>query len=211
MLIHRTLARYASYGIVPLLFLLLSACDGTELAVLPPTATVLAFGDSLTYGTGARREEAYPTVLAELIDMKVINAGVPGEISAKGLQRLRGLLQQHQPDLVVLVHGGNDTLRKLPTHLTQANLLAMIQASRAIGAQVIMLGVPGRSLTLSAPDFYEEVAEENNVPIDADVLPSLMRNSAMKSDPVHFNTEGYRRMAEAVRDLLIASGALASG
>jgi lysophospholipase L1-like esterase len=191
-----------------LLALLLAACGGPALEPLPPDATVLALGDSLTWGTGAARAESYPAVLAELTGLEVINAGVPGEISSRGRERLPGLLAEHQPELVILVHGGNDTLRKLPPATTRANLLAMVERSRAAGARVVMLGVPGRNLLLSAPAFYEEVAAEAGVPIDTGVLPRLLRDSAMKSDPIHFNAAGYRRLAEAVRELLRDSGAL---
>jgi lysophospholipase L1-like esterase len=169
---------------------------------------VLAFGDSLTYGTGAPRDAAYPAVLARLTGLAVINAGVPGEVSASGLERMPAALEAHRPELVLLVHGGNDTLRRLPPEDTRANLRAMVEAGRSAGAQVAMLGVPGRNLTLSAPDFYAAVAEELAVPIDNRTLPRLLRDRSLKADPVHLNAAGYRRLAEAVRELLVEAGAL---
>ena len=84
----------------------------------------------------------------------------------------------------------------------------MVAAIRAADADVVMLGVPGRNLTLSAPAFYADVAEDLGVPIDLETLPGLMRDRSVKSDPVHFNAQGYRRMAEGVRDLLMDAGAL---
>jgi len=190
------------------LLAVLAGCGGPSLDPLPADATVLAFGDSLTYGTGAPRDAAYPVVLARLTGLTVINAGVPGEVSAAGRERLPELLEEHRPDLVFLVHGGNDTLRKLPPEETRANLHAMVEAGRSAGAQVAMLGVPGRSFTLSAPAFYEEVAEELVVPIDSGTLPGLLRDRSLKSDPVHLNAAGYRRLAEAVQALLVEAGAL---
>ncbi|MEL7045797.1 MAG: GDSL-type esterase/lipase family protein, partial [Pseudomonadota bacterium] len=191
-----------------LLLSLLAACDGPRLTALPPDATVLAFGDSLTFGNGAPAGSSYPEVLAELSGLRVVNAGVPGELSTAGRERLPGLLEVHRPALVLLVHGGNDTLRRLDVAETKENLRAMIATSRASGAQVLMLGVPGRNLRLSAADYYREVAENAEVPIDVSTLPELMRDRAMKSDPVHFNAQGYRRVAEAVFDLMHSSGAL---
>lgn len=198
-------------GRLLLLFCLgwLMACGGQpQLAPLPADARILAFGDSLTFGTGAPRGEGYPEVLAELTGLEVINAGIPGETSSQGRERLPGALAEHRPDLVVLVHGGNDTLRRQPQTVTRANLEAMIRDIRAAGAEVVMLAVPGASLGLAPPEYYAEVAGQEGVPLDAGSLRRLMRASEYKSDQVHFNGPGYRRMAEAVHDLLTASGAL---
>ncbi|MEE4280229.1 MAG: arylesterase [Halieaceae bacterium] len=193
---------------VLLLALTLCACDTPSLTPLNPGATILAFGDSLTYGTGAPQDDAYPQVLARLTGLRVINAGVPGEVSAEGAERLANLLVEHAPALVVLVHGGNDTLRNLPKTATRANLRSMIEASRRAGAEVVMLGVPGRNFSLSTPAYYGEIAAETDVPIDEDALPALMRDRSMKSDAVHFNASGYAAMADAVASLLRDAGAL---
>jgi len=108
----------------------------------------------------------------------------------------------------VLIHGGNDTLRRQPAQATRDNLMAMIETIRSSGVQVVMLAVPGVSLTLAPPGHYDEVASAASVPMDDGTLPRLMRSREYKSDQVHFNAQGYRLMAEAVRDLLRDSGAL---
>ena len=106
---------------------LISACsEEAKLQPLDASATILAFGDSLTYGTGTSRDNAYPAVLSAIIQRKVINAGVPGEISEKGLSRLSALIENHQPDLIIICHGANDILRKLNIHQTKINLQKMI-------------------------------------------------------------------------------------
>jgi lysophospholipase L1-like esterase len=191
-----------------LLSVLLVACGGPDLSPLPADARILAFGDSLTRGTGAPEGSGYPEVLAELTGREVINAGIPGELSGEGRVRLPALLETHRPDLVVLVHGGNDMLRRLPAARTRANLVAMLGQIRDHGAEAVVLGVPGPSLTLSAPGWYAEVAAEAGVPVDSALLPRLMRDPALKSDRVHPDAAGYRRMAEGVRDLLRDAGAL---
>ena len=191
------------------LCLLLVACgDVPTVSPLAPGATVLAFGDSLTRGTGAPAGSGYPEALGRMTGLRVINEGIPGEVSSRGRERLPALLEEHRPALVVLVHGGNDTLRRLPAVRTRENLEAMVTAIREADADVVMLGVPGRNLTLSATAFYADVAENLSVPIDLETLPGLMRDRSVKSDPVHFNAQGYRRMAEGVRDLLVDAGAL---
>ena len=104
-----------------LLCFLLSCEKGPQIAPLDKDAIILAFGDSLTYGTGAKPDQSYPAQLEGLIKRKIINAGVPGEISSKGLLRLPHLLESHQPDLVILCHGANDILRKMNLEITKSN------------------------------------------------------------------------------------------
>ena len=88
------------------LALLLSACGADpQLPSLTDDAVVLAFGDSLTRGTGAQNDKSYPAVLAAATGLRVINAGIPGEESDAGLERLPELIAEAQPNLVILGHG----------------------------------------------------------------------------------------------------------
>lgn len=169
---------------------------------LPPQAVILAFGDSITSGNGAPRDASYPAVLQRLTGLRVINAGVPGEISEAGLQRLPGLLQRYHPDLVVLCHGGNDLLRRISSQTTAAHLAAMIETIRASGAQVVVLSVPRPGLLLKPAEFYQSVAERYQVPLEDEVLTRILRDNSLKSDLIHPNAAGYRRLAEAVATML---------
>lgn len=125
----------------------LAACsDKAKLLPLDADATILAFGDSLTYGTGTSRDKAYPAVLEKLIGRKVINAGIPGEISKKGLARLPDLIEKYHPDLIILCHGANDILRKLDLTKARNNLQQMISLAKTNGSEVVLIGVPEFSL-----------------------------------------------------------------
>lgn len=192
--------------------LLLTACNGeTEKSFTPLTedALILAFGDSLTYGTGVKKEASYPAILEQLSGFKVINEGIPGEISAAGLERLPGLLDEYEPQLLVLIHGGNDILRKIPHEQTSRHLKQMISIARQRDIKVVMLGVPGFSVfSLKSVEFYQSIAKQNKVPIDVDVLPDILSSRQLKSDRIHPNAEGYRLMAQAVYELLEDNGAL---
>ncbi len=179
-----------------------------RLEPLPAGAVVLAFGDSLTAGTGAPPGQDYPARLARLTGLRVINAGVPGETSAAGLRRLPRLLEAHRPALVVLCHGGNDLLRRLPRDALEANLRRMVALARAAGAQVVLVGVPGPGLPPRTDPTYRRVAEALGVPADLETLARLEADTAMKSDPVHLNAAGYAALAKAVEDLLRRHGAL---
>ena len=190
--------------------LLLPACgdDLTPLPRLAPDAVILAFGDSLTHGTGARDDESYPAVLARRTGRKVINAGVPGEETAKGLRRLPGLLDRYRPDLLILCHGGNDILRKRDPVVTEANLREMIRLARERSIPVVMIAVPNVGFFLSPADFYDDVAADMQVPVENDILADLLGDNRYKSDHVHPNAGGYARLAEAVQALLTEHGAL---
>jgi lysophospholipase L1-like esterase len=191
------------------MFALLAACgDGASLAPLAPDGVVLAFGDSITYGTGAKEGESYPEVLSELIQRPVIRSGVPGEVSRRGLARLGEVLEATRPALVILCHGGNDILRRQSLQRAGDNLRAMVRKIREAGAEVVLIGVPRFGLMLETAPIYVEVAEEMNVPIEAEILPSVLADSDLKADSVHPNAAGYRRVAEALRDLLRDAGAL---
>ena len=190
--------------------ILLPAGCGSDARLEPLGAgdVILAFGDSLTYGKGASRTDSYPAALGRMINRNVINAGINGELSAEGLARLPTLLREHQPGLVILTHGGNDLLRRLNLNQTADNLRAMIRLSRESGAQVVMMGVPRPGLILKPAAFYETVAAEMNVPIELDAIADVLQYPANKSDAVHPNANGYLEMAQRIRDLLEAEGAL---
>lgn len=192
--------------------LLLIACDATPPPVynkLPENPLIMAFGDSLTFGSGAKKDQSYPAILSHLTGYEVINLGVPGEITQTGLSRLPAQLDEWEPDLLILIHGGNDLLRKRPRSETINNLTAMIQLAQQKGIPVVMLGVPEPSLfLLESADFYAQVAENTGIPVDLETLPDILEQNELKSDTIHPNAEGYRIIANRVLELMIQSGAV---
>ena len=191
------------------LLLLASGCgQQAKIAALPADAVVLAFGDSLTYGTGASESESYPAQLAKLSGRRVVREGIPGEVSATGLQRLPGALDEHRPRLLLLCHGGNDFLRRLPKAEAAANVRAMIRLAQSRGIDVLLIGTPEFGFLLTPPDFYAEIAKEFRIPYEGEVLSKILRDSNLKSDQIHPNAAGYRLMAQRVYELLKRSGAV---
>ncbi len=193
------------------LLLWLTACGESEKVFTPLSqdAVILAFGDSLTYGKGAKRSESYPAVLQRLTGRQVINEGISGEVSQVGLKRLPALLDQHNPKLLILIHGGNDILRKIPAAKTVSNLKQMIAAAKQRNIDVVMLGVPDLGLfALESADIYQQVAEAENVPVDLETLPDILGSLSLKADAVHPNAAGYKVMAEAIHEFLRDTGAL---
>ena len=187
------------------------ACNqpAPKLSKLPDNAVILAFGDSLTYGTGASAQHDYPSILAQMIGREVINEGVPGEISSEGRQRLPALLDEYRPDLLILIHGGNDILKQITAEQTRDNLKAMIAEARLRNIPVVMLGVPAFGIVfLHSAKFYEELAESEGIASDLEIVPNILAANTLKSDAVHPNDQGYQRLAENIAALLQKHGAL---
>jgi acyl-CoA thioesterase I len=192
------------------LVLVIAACGGgsPKLARLPADAVVLAFGDSLTYGTGANPAEGYPARLEALIGRKVVSAGIPGEVTTAGLARLESVLDESRPALVILCEGGNDFLQKLDEKRAADNLRAMIRLAQGKGAQVVLIGVPKPGLLPSTAPMYGEIAKDLKLPYDGGTLAKILTDNELKSDLVHPNARGYAKMAEGVAALLKKSGAI---
>lgn len=189
--------------------LMMSACKTEpKQAPLPPEARVLAFGDSLTYGAGVLPEEAYPAQLQALIQRQVVNGGVSGELSGDGLRRLPIWLDEYEPKMLILCHGANDLLRSLSEQKAAENVRAMVKMARDRGIDVVLIAVPKFGLMRAPPTFYEDIAREFDIPIERYVLNDIVRNSALRSDSVHPNAEGYRLIAQALVKRLQVSGAL---
>jgi len=201
-------------AVLKLLFLMIAlallSCgkDTPRLPKLSEDAVILAFGNSLTYGTGAERNESYPAILENLSGKRIVNAGIPGELSAKGLQRLPEVLDEYEPELLLLCHGGNDLLRRHELAKTAINLKKMVLMARERGVSVVLIGVPRLGFTLKTADFYNQIAEEMDLPFEDSILEEILSNRDLKSDTIHPNREGYRLMAKAVYKLLKQTGAL---
>jgi acyl-CoA thioesterase-1 len=134
----------------------------------------------------------------------VVNAGVSGDTSAGALQRLPGLIEEHNPQLVLVTLGGNDMLRRLPQGQTTANLGRMLALAKAHGAKAVLLATPKPSLAgaafnnLSAAEFYREVAKESQVPLIEDAMAEVLSKTELKGDQLHPNAAGHALLAEKI-------------
>src|SRR5512145_1745230 len=196
--------------LVVLLALALSAAgcsEGPRLKPLSADAVVLAFGDSLTYGTGAQESESYPAQLEQLIGRRVVGAGVPGEVTAQALARLPAALEEHAPNLLLLCIGGNDFLRRLGNQQAESNVREMVKLAQNRGVAVLLIGTPEPGLTVSPPAFYAGIARQFTVPYEEAVIGEVLRDNSLKADPIHPNARGYGVIAERVAERLRKSGA----
>lgn len=191
------------------LIVLLAGCaERPKLERLPSDAVVLAFGDSLTFGTGAKEDESYPAQLERLIQRRVVRAGVPGEVTAQALERLPAALDEHAPRLLLLCIGGNDFLRRLGNSQAERNVREMVQLATRRGVAVLLIGAPEPGLSVSPPAFYAGIAKEFRLPYEEDIIGRVLKDASLKSDPIHPNARGYRVIAERLAEQLRQSGAI---
>ena len=203
-------------GLAPALATLMPGCRRARplARVVPPGATVLALGDSLTAGTGAAPEGSYPAVLARLTGWTVVNAGVPGDTAAGARERLPALLAQHRPALVIVSIGGNDFLRRVPEVETRAAVEALCRQALEAGAQVLLVAVPRPSLlgaaagTLTDHPMYADIARALALPLQREGWAEVLGDASLRADPIHANAQGYRQFARSLAGTAVASGLL---
>lgn len=187
--------------------LALQGCDSPKLDPIG-NGTILAFGDSLTLGVGTSKENSYPAVLSELTGLNVINSGVSGETTTQGVKRLSIELERTNPSLLILIEGGNDILQNKNQNEIKNNVKTMIEIAKSQGIQIVLIGIPLKSLFSDSAPLYVELADEYKLVFDGTLIGDLQRSPSLKSDSVHFNTKGYRKMAESIYELLADNGAI---
>ncbi len=191
-----------------------------EAAVTPvigPERRILAFGNSLFAGYNVAREDSYPARLeaamrARGINAAVTNAGVSGDTTAAGRQRLAFILdsQEVKPDLFILELGGNDLLRGIDPAETRANLEAMLEELKRREIPVLLMGMrapPNFAQFQSGFDaIYPELAKKYDAELVPFFLESIYRDSSLiQSDRIHPTEEGIEKLVGAtIQDVVEA-------
>lgn len=175
---------------------------------LPAESKVIAIGDSLTYGYGASPDTAYPTVLAELTQWHIINAGVNGDTSAEVLARVDQIISQN-PDLVLMGVGGNDVLQRVQPESTKMNIQLTIGKFKSADIPIILIAQPHFSASAllgraSDNPIYKDIAKSEEIPLYANGWSKVLSDDTLKSDQIHANAAGYRFFAEGLYDYLKA-------
>jgi acyl-CoA thioesterase-1 len=170
---------------------------------------IVAFGDSLTAGFGLAEKESYPYLLQEKLkadgyNYEVINAGVSGETSLGGLERIDWVLEQDNVQILILELGANDLLRGLPVAKMKSNLSTIIKKAKAKNIKVLLCGMlapptMGAQYQREYVNAFPDLASE----YDVEFLPFLLENVALNKDlnqpdGIHPNAEGEKIMTENV-------------
>lgn len=189
---------------VTMLCALVACSRAPKMTGIPKGSVVLAFGDSVTYGTGAQPGEDWPTLLAAKTGWQIVNAGIPGDTALEGKDRIAALLEQHRPALVIVEIGGNDFLRRRSHTDVKSDMRQIIGAIRSSGAEVVVVAVPEFSMFAVVTDrpkdalLYVELGKDEKIPVIAGVFTGVLAQPDLRADTIHPNAKGYRVMADGI-------------
>jgi len=169
---------------------------------------IVAFGNSLTAGLGVPPDQSYPAHLQRTLDAagyayRVVNAGVSGETTAGGVRRVSWVLNS-KPTIVILELGGNDGLRGLSLHETQANLERIIQQLQRASVTVVLAGMKlppnyGEDYTTGFEALYQTVTTKYHLTRIPFFLDGVAGSSSLnQADGIHPTGEGYRLIVQKI-------------
>ena len=187
----------------------LSALLLIALPVLANQNTVLVLGDSLSSAYGVPSETAWVELLRDRIesqdlDWTVVNASISGETTDGGLRRLPGLLEAHDPTIVVIELGGNDGLRGFPPNVIESNLANMIEQVRDTGATPLLVGMQippnyGQRYTTMFADIFPTLSDRYNTPLVPFFLDGIYdQDGLMQGDGIHPTEEAQPRLLDNI-------------
>ncbi len=175
--------------------------------------TLVVFGDSLSAGYGIAEEESWVHLLGERLEQEapqwtVVNASSSGETTGGGLRRIDSVLDNQEPDLIIIQLGGNDGLRGLDVDTMGRNLATMIDRSQEVGARVLLAGIEippnyGRRYTDAFRQQYRNLAEEYDLTLVPFLLEDVYdREGMMQDDRIHPTAEAQPQILDNVWDYL---------
>lgn len=163
---------------------------------------IIAFGDSLVQGIGSSEGNDFVSLLARDINRNIINAGVSGNTTSAGLDRLENDVLSKDPKVVIVLLGGNDYLRRVDKKITFENLRKIVDQIHQKGAIVLLLGVRGGLLKDTYKSAFDDFAKENHVAYVANVLDGVLGDPTLMYDQIHPNDKGYRIIADKISPIL---------
>lgn len=170
----------------------------------PKGSFIVALGDSLTVGVGATaKEKSYIGILEERLSVRIINKGVIGDTTEDALRRLDADVLSRKPDIVLVLLGSNDYLKRIPQETTFENLHTIITRIEASGAVVVLLGARGGLLNDKFSDDFGDLAKESGALFVPQVMDGVIGEAGLMSDEIHPNDAGYLKMADKIAPTLL--------
>ena len=178
-------------------------------SITADTKKLLILGDSISAGYGLKESENWVQLLetslnASSIKLKIINSSISGDTTTGGLSRIESDLREHNPNYVLVELGGNDALRGYPIEKIKTNLLKIIDASTAAGANPIIMQIRippnyGKNYVTAFESIYSEIAVEKNIPKMSFILEKVaLDKSLMQLDGIHPNSKAQPVIAKQI-------------
>lgn len=163
----------------------------------PRDGPIVAFGDSLVAGVGVSEDKNFVSLVSARLGEDIINLGVSGNTTADALARIDEVVALH-PRIVLVLLGGNDYLRRIPTAQTFRNLSDIVDRLQQDGALVVLLGVRGGLLADNFAPEFKKLAQQKHTPLIPNVLDGLIGHEERMFDNIHPNEAGHAIIAERV-------------
>lgn len=165
----------------------------------PRPGPIIAFGDSLTYGIGAKEGRKYPDHLSRMLGVPVLGRGVSGQTIAGAMPRLERDVLSENPSIVLVCLGGNDILQMRAAEDSMVQLDRMVGRIIDDGAMVVLIGVEGLPVfSTGYGTGYKELAEERGCVYVPNILKGIIGHDELMTDRIHPNSAGYKMMAEKI-------------
>ena len=182
-----------------LVFIVLNGCAKREIKNIDAKGTgIVCFGDSITFGYGATPGEDYPSALAKMVNIPVINAGIDGDTTSEALKRVKSDALDRNPLLVIIEFSGNDFLRKVPREVTLYNIRAMVEQIQVKKAMVALVDISAGMFLAEYRKELSKLAREKEAIFIPHILSGIITNPRMKSDFLHPNASGYKMIAQRI-------------
>jgi acyl-CoA thioesterase I len=179
-------------------------CGGNSPSSPSAAATVVAFGDSLTFGTGTTGSNDYVSLLSGRTGVSIVNSGRPGETTASALTRLDTIVAR-DADIVIVFLGGNDVLQGVPTQQSVSNITTIVQRIRAGGAAVVLVGLGNGPPLDPFNGALPGLASQTSSILVPAVLEGIVGVPSLMADVIHPNNAGHAIMADRIEPALRAA------
>jgi acyl-CoA thioesterase I len=179
-------------------------CGGNSPSSPSAAATVVAFGDSLTFGTGTTGSNDYVSLLSGRTGVSIVNSGRPGETTASALTRLDTIVAR-DADIVIVFLGGNDVLQGVPTQQSVSNITTIVQRIRAGGAAVVLVGLGNGPPLDPFNGALPGLASQTSSILVPAVLEGIFGVPSLMADAIHPNNAGHAIMADRIEPALRAA------
>ena len=179
--------------------LLLVGCAKKEIKNIDSRGkNIICFGDSITFGYGAGLGEDYPSALAKMTEIPVVNAGIDGDTSVEAIERIGSDVLNKEPLLVIIEFGGNDFLRRIPLQETVKNIEEMIKKVQSVGAMAAIADISAGIIMSNYGKEFRRLSNKYNTIFLPGLLSKILTDASLKSDFIHPNAEGYKVIAHRI-------------